>query len=64
MTFTKNMGKIDRAIRMVVGLALMLMAALQIIPGWGWIGVIFVATSFLSFCPLYTVLGFKTCSDC
>jgi hypothetical protein len=28
---------------------------------WGWIGVVPLATGFMSFCPLYTLIGMNTC---
>ncbi len=62
---TANAGMIDRALRVIVGLALIAWT-LNLIPGfpgqvWGWIGVVPVLTAALGFCPLYTVLGFSTC---
>jgi hypothetical protein len=64
MTF--NVGLIDRGLRMVAGLALIAAAlglygpAYQSI--WGWIGVVPVVTALIGWCPLYTVLGIKTCN--
>lgn len=64
MSFTRNMGRIDRIIRFTLGAAFILLAATDTIDPWGWIGIVPLATAFISFCPLYTFLGFKTCSDC
>lgn len=64
MNFAKNMGGFDRMARLIVGALLMALAFAGIIGVWGWIGVILVATSFLNFCPIYRILGIKTCSDC
>lgn len=64
MEISRNVGKADRMIRLVVGAALVAAAAFGAIGVWGYIGLIFVATAFMNFCPLYKIIGFKTCSDC
>jgi hypothetical protein len=56
---------IDRALRIVVGL-LLIAAALGLFGAafqsvWAWIGVIPLATGLAGWCPLYTVLGIRTC---
>jgi hypothetical protein len=56
-----NVGGIDRILRVVLGLALIGMAAFGVIGAWGWIGVVPLLTAAMGFCPLYTVLGFSTC---
>ncbi|MBN2657427.1 MAG: DUF2892 domain-containing protein [Spirochaetales bacterium] len=58
----KNMGKIDRIIRFVLGLALIGAAVyFQVtVERLWWLGIfggVFVGTSLISFCPLY--LPFK-----
>lgn len=62
----KNMGSADRAIRLVIAAVLIGLYFSGIITGTiGIIGlvvaVVFALTSVLSFCPLYTLLGFSTC---
>jgi hypothetical protein len=61
-----NMGLIDRAIRLVIGVALIAFA----IPvgfsqtGWnwvGWVGVIPILTALMGNCPAYSLLGMSTC---
>lgn len=57
---TKNVGSLDRLLRIVIG-ALLILGALM---GWGvwmWIGVIPLATGLMSSCPLYSLFGFSTC---
>jgi hypothetical protein len=56
-----NVGGIDRALRVVAGLALTGLALTGMIGVWGWIGVMALATGLFSFCPLYTLLGVSTC---
>ncbi len=61
MTFAKNMGTTDRAIRIIVGLALVAAAATGSLGAWAWIGVVPLATAALGNCPAYSLIGFKTC---
>jgi uncharacterized membrane protein HdeD (DUF308 family) len=61
----KNMGTIDKAVRIIVALALAGLYYAEIITGTLGIvlvavGVVFVLTSLVSFCPLYTLLGINT----
>ncbi|WP_424933357.1 YgaP family membrane protein [Amaricoccus macauensis] len=58
---TKNIGTTDRAIRFAVGALLILLALTGVIGAWGWIGVVPLATAFVSFCPAYRLLGMNTC---
>ncbi len=57
----KNVGNIDRVLRIVVGLAVISLVFWG--PGtvWGWIGVIPIASALIGWCPLYTILGIRTC---
>jgi hypothetical protein len=57
-----NMGGIDRTLRVVVGLALVIMAVTGTIGAWGWLGVIPVLTGVVGFCPAYLPFGFSTCA--
>ena len=56
-----NEGRLDRALRVIVGLVLIALAATGTVGAWGWIGVVPVLTGLVGFCPLYTVLGINTC---
>ncbi|MFN4114099.1 MAG: DUF2892 domain-containing protein [Sphingomonadaceae bacterium] len=63
---TKNMGSLDRALRLVVAAVLAVMAWNGTLAGplalGAWIVVaVFVVTSLVSFCPLYRVMGMDTC---
>ena len=46
----KNVGGIDRAMRIVAGIVLIALAATGQIGSWGWFGVIVLATGAFSFC--------------
>ncbi|QPZ90843.1 YgaP family membrane protein [Thioclava electrotropha] len=62
--FKNNVGGIDRTLRIVVGLALII--GFFVTPPspyhWlYWIGLIPLATGLLGTCPLYSMLGVNTC---
>jgi uncharacterized membrane protein len=58
----KNVGGIDRILRIVAGLALITLAAMGTIGPWGWLGVVVLATGVFSFCMPYQLFGFSTCA--
>ncbi len=64
MNLAKNMGSADKIARLVIGALMIILALNGTIGIWGWLGVIFVVTALVNFCPLYKVFGFKTCADC
>ncbi len=57
----KNVGGIDRMIRIIVGLILMGLAATGQIGLWGWLGIVILATGLFSFCGAYALLGINSC---
>jgi len=63
---SKNVGNIDKVLRVIVGLALIAYAIPLGFPhtGWnwvGWIGVIPLLTGLAGTCPLYSIVGVSTC---
>ena len=56
-----NEGKIDRIIRIVVGLGLLSLVFIGPQTLWGYVGIVPLLTGVVGFCPLYKVLGFDTC---
>ena len=56
-----NVGTVDRALRIIVGLALIGLTLNGNIGVWGWIGVLPVLTGIFRFCPAYPLLGISTC---
>lgn len=56
-----NVGGIDRILRIAVGALLIVLAALNVIGVWGYIGVLLVATGLFRFCPAYSLFGMNTC---
>ncbi len=59
---TINMGLIDRIARITIGTLLIALSLSGAIGLWGWIGIVPLATAFVGFCPLYRLIGIKTCS--
>lgn len=57
---SKNMGGIDRAFRLIVGLVLLSLVFIGPQTPWGWVGLIPLVTAAIGWCPLYTMLGMKT----
>jgi len=62
----KNMGNADRIVRILLAAFVAVLYFTNIISGT--VGVVilvlagvFVATSLVSFCPLYTLIGMNTC---
>jgi len=61
---TKNVGTIDRVLRIVAGLVLLgyaLIGPETVYNVWGFIGIVPLATALLGWCPAYTLFGIKTC---
>ncbi len=61
----KNMGSADRVLRVLVALVVGVLILTGSLTGvWAWVlgvlAVVFLATSTVSVCPLYTALGVRT----
>lgn len=56
-----NSGGIDRVLRIIVGLALIALAATNTVGAWGWIGVVPLLTGIFGYCPVYSLLKINTC---
>ena len=57
-----NVGTIDRAIRIVVGLGLIGATLGGLIGVWGWLGIVPLATGIVRICPAYLPFGISSCS--
>lgn len=57
-----NVGNIDRAIRILLGLCLIAATLAGAIGAWGWLGIIPLATGIFRFCPAYVPFGIRTCA--
>lgn len=56
-----NVGGVDKVLRIIVGVVLVAWVLFFNGPVWAWVGVVAIATGFISFCPLYPLLGINTC---
>lgn len=56
-----NIGTLDRWLRIIIGTALIVMAATDVLGLWAYIGIIPLATGIIRWCPLYTLIGIQTC---
>ncbi|QCB47575.1 DUF2892 domain-containing protein [Hydrogenophaga sp. PAMC20947] len=59
---TKNIGSLDRIVRIAIGVALIAATLTGTIGVWGWIGIVPLATALMGWCPPYAMLGFSTCA--
>ncbi len=62
----KNMGTLDRNIRLLVAVLFIVLYFTKVVTGtWGIVllvlALVFALTSFISFCPLYLPFGISTC---
>ena len=61
-----NMGTADKIIRVLIAVLIGVLIYTNVLSGTlaivlGVLGIVFVLTSLVSFCPLYTLVGIKTC---
>lgn len=56
----KNVGNIDRALRVIVGLGLLSLVFVGPQTLWGLVGIVPLATAAIGFCPAYRLLGIST----
>ncbi len=62
--FKRNEGTIDRALRVILGLALIAGYFMNGGGAYSWLyllGIVPLVTGLLGSCPLYTILGLNTC---
>lgn len=62
----KNMGSTDKIIRILIAAVIAVLYFTNMISGtlalvMGILALVFVATSFVSFCPLYLLFNLNTC---
>ena len=49
----KNVGAVDRVLRVIVGAVLIALVFVGPRTPWGWIGLISIATALIGWCPVY-----------
>lgn len=62
-----NMGKTDKTVRIIIAMIIAVLAYTGVITGTLAtvllvLAGVFVLTSLISFCPLYTLVGLNTCN--
>ena len=57
-----NVGNVDRALRVLLGLVLIALAINGTIGLWGYVGIVLLLTGVAALCPLYKMLGISTTS--
>jgi hypothetical protein len=57
----RNVGTLDRALRVIFGLVLIALVFVGPQTPWGWIGLVPLVTAFVGFCPAYRLIGLNTC---
>jgi hypothetical protein len=57
----RNMGTPDRIIRVVAGIVLLGLVFVGPQTYWGLLGIVPLATALAGSCPIYTLLGIRTC---
>ena len=58
----ENEGAIDRLLRATIGILAVCCVFIGPKTPWGWLGVIPLVTGLAGFCPLYSLVGIRTCS--
>lgn len=56
-----NVGTIDQATRVALGLLLVALAVADVIGPWGYVGLLLIITGAFRFCPAYSLFGLSTC---
>lgn len=56
-----NEGKIDRVLRVIVGLVLLSLVFVGPQTPWGWVGLVPLLTGLFGYCPAYRLIGVSTC---
>lgn len=59
----KNIGTLDRVIRIVAGLAILSLAFIGPQTAWAYLGLVPLLTGLIGWCPPYAVLGINTCGQ-
>lgn len=59
--FPKNEHKVERVLRVVVGLGVLSLVFVGPQTLWGLIGILPIVTGLLGSCPAYTLFGISTC---
>jgi hypothetical protein len=59
----RNVGTVDRVLRIVAGVALIGLSIAGTIGPWGYFGILPLVTGLLRSCPAYALFGISTCAS-
>jgi len=57
----RNVGTLDRSVRIIAGLILISLVFIGPQTPWGWLGIVPILTGFSGRCPAYMPFGIRTC---
>lgn len=57
-----NVGTVDRALRIILGLGLIALVFVGPETPWGWIGLVPLVTALIGWCPAYRLVGINSCA--
>lgn len=60
--FPRNEHVVERVLRVLVGAGIVSLAFLGPKTPWGYLGLIPIVTGLIGSCPVYTLLGWSTCT--
>ena len=58
---SRNEGKLDRTLRVILGLILLSLVFVGPQTLWGLVGLVPLATGLFGSCPIYSIFGISTC---
>jgi hypothetical protein len=57
----RNVGDIDKWLRIIAGLLILGLGAFGPVGWWGLLGIVPLATGVMGSCPAYSLMGMNTC---
>jgi hypothetical protein len=57
----RNLGTLDRILRVAIGLALLSLVFVGPQTLWGLLGLVPLLTALVGYCPAYSLVGLSTC---
>ena len=58
---TRNVGGVDKVLRIVAGVVLLALGLFGPLGWWGLIGLVPLVTGLMGNCPAYSLIGVNTC---
>ncbi len=60
----KNIGAVERVIRIIAGMGILSLAFVGPQSAWAYLGIVPLATGLAGWCPPYALFGVSTCKNC